>query len=120
VEVELQAESEAGLFEAAVEAYAELAAAGGGGEPARRELALAGGDHALLLVDLLNELVFLAETEAFVPERLERLELSDDGLHATVAGRIGDPTHLVKAVTLNRLSLAEEGGAWHGRVVLDV
>jgi SHS2 domain-containing protein len=120
VELELEAPTEEGIFEAAVAAYAELAAAAGGGEPAHRELDVLGRDRALLLVDVLNELVYLAETEGFAPEHLAAIELGEDRLRATVTGRLGEPRHLVKAVTLNKLEFGQEGGVWHGRVVVDV
>jgi SHS2 domain-containing protein len=64
--------------------------------------------------------VFLAEVERFVPERLDAFERTDDGVRTTVSGRREHPRPLVKAVTLNRLELAERGGTWHGRLVLDV
>ncbi|HZO97961.1 MAG TPA: archease [Gaiellaceae bacterium] len=120
VELELEAPTAAGIFEAAVAALAELVSAGADGEPARRELELRGEDPALLLVDTLNELVYLGEVEGFVPERLEAVELAGGRLRATVAGRRGRARPLVKAVTLNSLELAQEEGSWHGRVVLDV
>jgi SHS2 domain-containing protein len=120
VEVELEAPSEAGVFEAALAAFAELAAADGAGEPAQHDFELEASDRALLLVDWLNELVYLAEVERFIPERVVSLKLADGRLRATVAGRRDQPRHLVKGVALSNLELAEEGGGWRGRVVLDV
>jgi protein archease len=120
VEVELDATSEAGLFEAALVALADLLDADSAGEPASHELELATHDRALLLVDWLSELVFLAEVVGFVPERVASFELADDRLRATVEGHRDHPRHLVKAVTLNKLALEQEGARWHGRVVLDV
>ncbi len=119
VELELEAPSEAGIFEAALAAFGDLVG-GDGGEPARHEVALAGSDRALLLVDWLAELVFLAEVEQFVPERLEVLELGADGLRAAVAGRRDEPRPLVKAATLNGLSFERRDGGWRAHVVLDV
>jgi SHS2 domain-containing protein len=120
VEIELESPTEAGLFAAALDAFAELVSAEGEGSSARHEIELAGDDRALLLVDWLSELVYLTEVEQFVPERLASFELAGGRLRATVAGRRDDPAHLVKAVTLNELEFAERGGSWHGRVVLDV
>ena len=120
VELELEAATEAGVFEAALAAFAELSGDGGQGEAAVHEIDLEAADRPLLLADWLNELVFLAEAERFVPERVERLELDETHLRATVAGRHGSPSPLVKAVTLNRLAFTHEGGRWHGRVVVDV
>jgi SHS2 domain-containing protein len=120
VEVELEAASESEVFEAALGAFADLVGVEAGGEPASHEVELAASDRALLLVDWLSELIFLAEVARFVPERIAAFELVDGRLRATLAGHRGQPRHLVKAVTLNRLALAQEGGVWHGRVVLDV
>jgi SHS2 domain-containing protein len=120
VELELEAPSEAGIFEAALAAFAELAAADGSGEPAVHEVELEAPDRALLLVDWLNELVYLAEVERCVPEQVISMQLANGRLHATVAGHRDQPRHLVKGVALNNLELAEGGGDWHGRVVLDV
>jgi SHS2 domain-containing protein len=120
VELELDAPTEAGVFGAALAAFAELVAADEKGAVARHELKLEGDDRALLLVDWLNELVYLAEVEQFVPEHVEAFELTDGRLRATVAGHHGHSRPLVKAVTLNNLRFANEEGAWHGRVVLDV
>ena len=121
VELELEAPTEEGVFVAALHAFAELVSTGGRGEPAEHELELAAGDRSLLFADWLGELVFLAETDGFVGERVTAFALTDGRLRATVAGhRRCNPRQLVKAVTLHRLELREEGGGWRGRVVLDV
>jgi SHS2 domain-containing protein len=120
VEVELDAASEAGIFEAGLDAVAELLDGDAAGDPTSHAIELVASDHALLLVDWLNELVFLAEVAGFVPSRVASLELADRHLLATVQGHRDHPRHLVKAVTLNKLALEWEGGRWHGRVVLDV
>lgn len=124
VELELEAASEAGIFEAAVTAFADLVATReeetGAEESARHEIELEAGDRALLLVDWLSELLFLAEVKRFVPERTSAFELDDSRLRATVEGHRGRPRDLVKAVTLNKLGLEQEGELWHGRLVLDV
>lgn len=119
VEVELEAASEAGVFEAALGAFAELVA-DGDGQVTRHEFALEAGDRALLLVDWLGELVFLAEMERFVPQRVVAIEVAGNSVRTTIEGRLGDPRHFVKAVTLNRLRFEQEGEVWHARVVLDV
>ena len=120
VEVELEGSSEMEIFEAALAAFADLLEVDSAREPASHEVVLAARDRALLLVDWLNELVFLAEVARFVPERVTSLELADGRLRATIEGRCDHPRQLVKAVTLNRLAFEEEGGLWRGRVVLDI
>ncbi len=120
VELALEAPGEEALFAEALVALRELIGGSESGEPTRRELELAAPDRALLLADWLGELVFLAEMEQFVAERVVALALDGLRLHATVEGRRGSPPHLVKAVTLSGLNVHEEGGIWYGRVVLDV
>ena len=120
VEIELEAETETGIFESALTAFGELLGTGVGGDPAVHVIELADAEPDLLLVDWLTELIFLAEVEHFVPQRLAAIDLIDGRLRATVAGRRDHPRHLVKAVTLSKLELDQEGGIWHGRVVLDV
>jgi SHS2 domain-containing protein len=120
VELELEASSESGVFEAALDAFSELVETDSAGEPASHEIELVARDRELLLVDWLSELVFLAEVARFVPDRVGSLELAEGRLRAIVEGHCDHPRHLVKAVTLNRLAFEQEGGRWHGRVVLDV
>jgi SHS2 domain-containing protein len=120
LELELEAPTEAALFEEALRALAELTSGDADGTAVHHELELEGEDHALLLVDWLHELIFLAEVEQLVAETVVSLELSGGGLRATVRGRRGHPRHLVKAATLNKLQLRQEGGTWRARLVLDV
>lgn len=120
VEIAIAAPTEAGVFEEALMAVGELIRHEPEGELLRRAVDLSAGDRASLLVEWLSEFVFLAEVESFVPERVAAFELVDDRLRATVEGRLGRPSHLVKAVTLNNIELRQEDGTWHGRVVLDV
>lgn len=120
VELVLEAPTEVGVFEEALAALRELVDDTGDGTPARHAVAVSAGDRALLLVEWLTELVFLAEVESFVPDRVAAFELVGDRLRATVEGRRGRPAQLVKAVTLHSLELRQEKGGWHGRVVFDV
>jgi SHS2 domain-containing protein len=120
LELELDAQSEAEVFASCLSAFSELTGLGQAGEPACERVELIGDDAALMLVDWLNELVFVAEVRGFVADRVADLELGGGRLCATLEGRRGSPRHLVKAVTLNKLRLEREGGIWHGRVVLDV
>jgi SHS2 domain-containing protein len=120
LELALEAGSERGVFVEAASALGELLGGNGGGEPARHEIAVAARDRATLLAEWLSELVFLAETEAFVPERVVSLELEPRGVRAVVDGRRDAPPHLVKAITYHRLAFDRAGDAWRASVVLDV
>jgi SHS2 domain-containing protein len=118
LELHAEAESEVLVLHATMRALAELFGSATG-EPQVHEIELAAEDRAGLLVEWLEELVFLAETAAFVPEDAE-LVLDNTSLRGTVRGRTGNPRPLVKAVTYHRLAFEEDNGRWHARVVLDV
>lgn len=117
--VEIEAESEEQVFAEALAALRDLIG-DGGGPRATREVSASGADRAALLADWLSELAFLAETEGFVADRLERLELGPGRLHAIVSGEVDDPPHLVKAVTYNDLRFEDAAGGFRATVVLDV
>ena len=122
LELEIEAPSQADVFREALAAYAELVGDRNGQSPeVEEEIQVRADDDALLLAEWLGELIYLGETAGFVPERIGSLELDDGRLLARVAGYVGEPRHLVKAVTLHRLELRpEDDGGWHARVVLDV
>jgi SHS2 domain-containing protein len=122
LELEIEADSEDGVYGDAVAAMGELLS---GDEPvdgdeSARDLALEAGDRARLLAELLGELAFLAESERFVPLALDRLSASPERLSATVRGREGEPPHLVKAITYHRLAFEPRDGGWRATVVMDV
>lgn len=131
LELEIEAQAEAAVYEQAVLALAGLLDEEHDGDPASgpapasgegmvRDVAVEAPDRARLLAEFLGELAFLAETERFVPRRIERLAQEAGRLQATVRGHAGDPPHLVKAVTYHRLTFEPAGGGWRARVVLDV
>ena len=122
LELDVEAESEEGVLAEAASALAEILSDGteGDGERLLQTVVVEAPDPAALLAAWLEELVFLSETEGFVPERLVELSLADCALSAVVEGRRGEPRTLVKAVTFHRLRLAREGVRWYGRVVFDV
>ena len=108
LELELESESEDGVFIDALEAVRELleedTGAGFDGEAETRVVA-SGADRAELLADWLRELSALAEAQGFVPARIVALELRDDGLTATVEGSCGEPARLVREI-------GDEGLIW--------
>jgi len=119
--LEIEASTPEDVFREALEALRELLDdTHSGGEPLTRVVAVEARDRPALLADWLAELAFLAETEGFVAERIEALDLEDLRLRARVGGRSGNPPHLVKAVTYHGLTLAPHGAGWRATVVLDV
>lgn len=91
------------------------------GEAVTHPVEIDAADLPSLLVEWLGELVFLAESDGFVPERVTEMDLAGGRLQAVVAGQRATPQTLVKGVTYHRLEFARDGeNAWHARVVLDV
>lgn len=117
--LDIEAASAAEVFTEAAAALGELV--GGddmGGDPVTRTIALAAVTYGALLVLWLEELVFLVDTESFVPERCDvTLELPD--LDATVTGHRGTPRGLVSAVTAHELAFEHDGNVWRAHVALD-
>jgi SHS2 domain-containing protein len=121
LELAIDAPTEAAVFADAFAAYVELVRDEQSPDRERRKIALRSAERATLLADWLEELVYLADAQQFVPDRLTGLELADDALHATVRGHQGEPSALVKAVTRHRLTFEPDGsGGWQATVVLDV
>jgi SHS2 domain-containing protein len=119
VQMEIEAPTEEAVFADALHALGELLV-DDDGEEVWREVAVDGRERARLLVEWLDELVFLAETEGLVPEDVARIELSDRGLVAVVRCRRGTPRHLVKGATYHQLAFEPSDSGIRARVVLDV
>jgi SHS2 domain-containing protein len=120
LELELESDSERGIFEAGFWAMRELMSSKDSPERIEAPVALTGEDRAVLLADWLGELAFLGETRGLVPRRLASFELTDEGLTAVVAGSAREPPHLVKGVTYHGLRFEQTEAGWLARVVLDV
>ncbi len=119
VELEIEAGGEREVLEEAMRALAELLGIEGPGDVART-VSVEAPDRPALLAGWIEELAFLAESEGFVATRLVDLDLQTHGLRATVAGALGEPPPLVKAVTYHRLAFEPSGQGFVARVVLDV
>ena len=121
MELHVEAATLEEVFADALEAFAELTGdPPGSGEPAAHDVALDADDLPSLLAAWLEELVFLGETDGFVPRHASGLVVKDVRLAARIEGIRGRPSPLVKAVTYHDLKLAKEADVWRARVVLDV
>ncbi len=119
LELAIEAPTQEAVFEEALAAYAELVGPPLDGQQVVHSVEAEAPDRAALLAAWLEELIFLAETEAFVPERAE-IALYPGAVSARVEGRRGDPPHVVKAVTYHDLEFSPAGGGWRARGGLDV
>jgi SHS2 domain-containing protein len=123
VQLRVRAASLGELLAEAGRALAELQLRGGE-QPASaesRRLRLEASDRERLVVDWLNELIFLAETERWVATGF-RIERADDGsVVATATGvEVSEPRGLVKAATMHGLRVVDVDGMIEGEVILDI
>ncbi len=123
VQLEVEAESPAGL---AMEAGRALGLLMLRGAPAAvagpaRTLEVSSVDREALLVDWLNEILFVAETQCWVPVELEVAESSPTRLRAEARGvPVAEVPSSVKAATLHGLRVEERDGSWRAEVIFDV
>jgi SHS2 domain-containing protein len=120
VELAVEASTPEAVFADAADAFGRLVEREEGGERERRRVELSAADLGALLVDWLEELIYLADRDSFVPDRTDDLELRGTTLSAEVSGRRAALSPLVKAATYHRLEFRQDGDAWLARVVLDV
>jgi SHS2 domain-containing protein len=90
-----------------------------------REVAARGGSIEALLVDWLNECLYVHDVEGFVVADVTRPEVTPTGVHAVLRGEPFDLTRhprgtLVKAATLHGLEVKRAPGRVSARVVLDI
>jgi SHS2 domain-containing protein len=120
VELLIEAATEQEVFAEALRALAELIGDGPSRESESLEVAVSAPDRGTLLARWLDELVYRAEAGDFVPDAVERMDLSEDRLEATVRGHRGAPPHLVKGATYHRLGFVPGDRGFRATVVLDV
>jgi SHS2 domain-containing protein len=86
-----------------------------------RTLEVESVDREALLVDWLNEILFVAETAMWVPVELEILESSATHLKAAARGvQVEEPPAMVKAATFHGLKVEEADGGLQAEVIFDV
>lgn len=115
---ELLAEAGRGLCSVLVEDLSAVQAT------SERALKVSGTEPDLLLFDWLTELLYLYETEQFLPAQFA-IEVTSAGLRATIRGESADParhqlTHEVKAVTYHLLEVRQSPAGWDATVILDI
>jgi SHS2 domain-containing protein len=90
-----------------------------------REVAARGNGVEALLVNWLNECLYLHDLEGFVVHDLETPGVAGTGVHGILRGEPVDPARhprgtVVKAATFHGLEVAETPGRVTARVVLDI
>lgn len=82
-------------------------------------------DYEPLLVDWLNEILYLFDSDAFAPANFQVEEITPRRLKARLSGERRDPkrhpwTLIVKAVTYYELRVEQRNGRWEAQVFLDI
>lgn len=86
-----------------------------------RTVRLTATDRAALLVDWLNELIYLAEAERLLPETVGPVVLNGLALDARVSGPVlSTSPSFVKAATLHGATFQQREGEWIAEVVFDI
>jgi SHS2 domain-containing protein len=86
-----------------------------------REIEVSAHDRESLLVDWLNEILFIAETGLWIPLEIEVLEASDTRLRARARGAAVEVSpSMVKAATFHGLEVVETADGVSAEVILDV
>ena len=90
-----------------------------------REVAARGTSVEALLVNWLNECLYVHDLEGFVVSDISRPEVTTTGVHALLRGEPVDPSRhprgtVVKAATFHGLEVRETPGRVSARVILDI
>lgn len=115
-----------GAFASAIHGLASLLSdLPGGDQPLTRQIRIEAGSLPSLLVQFLNEIIYLEETQSFLPGRITHLTIQNNDLDATLTGAIFNPeihtlnAH-IKAATYHGLEIVEEGKTVRIKVIFDV
>ncbi|HEY2292708.1 MAG TPA: archease [Thermoanaerobaculia bacterium] len=123
VQLQVGADSLAGLLAESGRALGTLLLRGRAAEPSGepRTIELSSVDREALLVDWLNEIIFLAEVERWVAVEFNALEAAKTHLKASARGvAVDEPPALVKAATFHGLAVEEREGGLQAEVIFDV
>jgi SHS2 domain-containing protein len=90
-----------------------------------RKIEIGGESLERLMVDWLNELLYLHDVENLLFKRFHVESVGEAGLKAKVNGEIfQEGVHVikteVKAVTYHQLEVRQEKGGWRARIIIDL
>ncbi len=90
-------------------------------EEVERQVEVAGFDRETLLVNWLNEILYLQEKYGEIYREFELQEISDTRLRARLRGqRSPGVARMIKAVTFHGLKIKRAAEGWEATVVVDV
>ena len=122
VRLEATGESLAGLFSETMKAMNAVSCPGFSSEMVERQVEVSSPDILSLLVDFLNEIVFLGQVHHEAYEELQTVAVTETHFKGVVKGRkITGMEEEIKAVTLHEASVRQtEKGTWLANLVLDI
>lgn len=112
------------IFEHAALAFCDMMWNAGPGNFEQRKLEVTGTDTDELMVNFLEEFLYLHEAKRLLFSRVRVETMTDHRLVASIWGRVideGDELLLVvKAVTYHQLFVGRDKDGWRARVFLDI
>lgn len=86
------------------------------------EVDASAADVESLLVNWLNEVLYLHEVTGVVPQEVTVQAITPQSIQCVIAGRkASEPSDLqIKAVTYHQLSVVQESGEWKAEVFFDI
>lgn len=105
--------------------FALMVEPGSVGELESREVRAQGDTPETLLVNWLNDCLYLHDVEGFVARRIDFPIFEARRLHSALWGEDVDPRRhrlgtLVKAATYHELTIRQANGGWEIKVILDI
>jgi len=89
--------------------------------PTERQITARGSDRAALLVTWLNELIYLAEADQWIPVEIEAGLVTDTEIRVRAQGvTVSKPPSLIKAATYHGLIVRDRPGGVEATVILDI
>ena len=122
IRLEITEESLAGLFSESMKAVNAVSCPDFSSDVVERRVTVSSPDILSLLVDFLNELVFLGQVHHEAYEELRTVAVTETHFEGVVKGRkIIGMEEEIKAVTLHEASVRQtEKGTWLANLVLDI
>lgn len=90
-----------------------------------KSLAINADTYENLLINWLNELIFLFDTEGFIGKNVEIKELDEKKIIAIIKGDLFDEKKhlrgvLIKAATYHKLKLEKKNNIWTATILFDI
>ena len=91
------------------------------GEKVRKEIKLEASDANTLLVDFLNEILYLSDTEERIFPEIEFKKITEKGLEAVASGYKYDNLKIeIKAATYHGLEIKKENSEFIAEIIFDI